>query len=247
MGKFIDLTGQRFGELTVVERAENYKHGGAQWLCKCECGVEKVVRAGSLRGAKVKSCGCLGPHGVPKDIAGKKFGMLIAVERVDSTLDGRSLWRCVCQCGGEKIVLYWSLRSGNTKSCGCLSPGRHRNMEGYVKVLAPNHPNARGNYVLEHVKVMSDHIGRTLKKGETVHHINGVRDDNRLENLELWSSSHPPGQRVKDKVKWAEEILARYKDFDIESSTGNSTRRRVSVRRKRPRSQRYKASNLQQH
>jgi hypothetical protein len=57
---------------------------------------------------------------------------------------------------------------------------------------------------------MSRHLGRELYPGETVHHKNGVRDDNRLENLELWSSSHPHGQRVEDKVAWAKEILALY-------------------------------------
>lgn len=57
---------------------------------------------------------------------------------------------------------------------------------------------------------MEIHLGRTLLQEETVHHINGVRDDNRLDNLELWSSSHPPGQRVQDKVAWAKEILNKY-------------------------------------
>jgi len=57
---------------------------------------------------------------------------------------------------------------------------------------------------------MEQHLGRALLPEESVHHINGVRHDNRLENLELWSSSHPAGQRVSDKVAWAREILALY-------------------------------------
>lgn len=59
MGKLIDLTGQRFGRLTVVERAENAKDGHARWLCKCDCGGRITVARGDLRDGKVKSCGCL--------------------------------------------------------------------------------------------------------------------------------------------------------------------------------------------
>lgn len=82
---------------------------------------------------------------------------------------------------------------------------------GYVVLYKPAHPNAHASgYIHEHVAVMSEILGRPLRKGETVHHKNGRRDDNSPRNLELWASSHPPGQRVADLVGWAREILALY-------------------------------------
>lgn len=80
---------------------------------------------------------------------------------------------------------------------------------GYVYLTLPDDRSKR---VLEHRTVMETHIGRSLFRDETVHHKNGDRSDNRIENLELWSSSQPSGQRVEDKIAWAKELLARYNE-----------------------------------
>ena len=78
--------------------------------------------------------------------------------------------------------------------------GRTKTQMGYMRVYSPNHPNAIKNYVLEHRLVMEKHLGRLLLKHETVHHKNGIKDDNRLENLELWTKSHGAGQRYSDTI-----------------------------------------------
>lgn len=75
--------------------------------------------------------------------------------------------------------------------------GRHVNASGYVAISKPDHPSARGHggYILEHRYIMEQYLGRKLEKHETIHHINGKKDDNRIENLQLRSGRH--GKRAK--------------------------------------------------
>lgn len=103
---------------------------------------------------------------------------------------------------------------------GSVQDGRskvwHVRDTGYVMRFELGSPHCGKNgIVYQHRYVMGEHIGRPLRPDENVHHKNGNRADNRLENLELWSKSQPAGQRVADKVKWAREILALYGDLDV--------------------------------
>lgn len=90
-------------------------------------------------------------------------------------------------------------------------PVGHKRTEsnGYVEVKTPN------GWMREHVHIMEQHLGRQVIIGETVHHKNGVRNDNRIENLELWAKAQPTGARARDLLAWAHEIIDRYEGLDI--------------------------------
>lgn len=122
-----DLVGQQFGDLTVIERAEDFisqssgKHR-KQYLCRCICGNEIIVRSDALK--HQQSCGKGDCNRKLADMIGKKFGMLHVIERCDSRKTTGGQWKtqylCECECGNYIVTDGPNLRSGNTKSCGCL-------------------------------------------------------------------------------------------------------------------------------
>jgi hypothetical protein len=229
MRKLIDLTGQVFYSWTVIGRAPTIKNGHVMWLCRCVCGTEKHVEGNRLKDQNSKSCGCvyraIRAARLP-DLTGKVFGRWTVIRQAEKQGTTR-MWLCRCECGVEKAVKGFSLTYGESRSCGCLKReqqssrrgpkssqwkgGRQKNINGYALIHAPNHPNTKkSGYILEHVYIMSEILGRPLTKDETVHHRNGIRDDNKPENLELWTSRHPGGQRISDLLVWAKEILEKY-------------------------------------
>lgn len=117
-----NLVGQRFTYLTVVDGpVANADGKHRSWTCKCVCGAVRNVREDALLSGKTKSCGCWSREYHTKEIAaGTKFGRLVVMSKADSP-DGKSVyWNCKCECGNTCILSGTSLRTGNTKSCGCV-------------------------------------------------------------------------------------------------------------------------------
>lgn len=117
MPKMNDLTGQRFGRLTVLHRVEP-KSYPIYWVCQCDCGEIKSIRSSNLTQGLTKSCGCL----KNENLIGQKFNRLTVVELLpDRDNFRRKIYKCQCECGNYINVRASDLKSGNTKSCGCLN------------------------------------------------------------------------------------------------------------------------------
>lgn len=127
MGQYIDLTGQKFGRLTVIERVDNDKNGLTRWKCVCECGNEKITLGKLLLRGSTQSCGCYNKERVTetqmRDLTGQRFGRLTVIDRGEDYISPKGKrhvrWNCICDCGNKTVVDTNDLRRGHTMSCGC--------------------------------------------------------------------------------------------------------------------------------
>jgi len=121
--KFVDLTGQCFGILTVIRKTDKNKFGQSRWVCRCTCGNEITTVGNRLIQGGVKSCGCIK---FTKDLSGQKFGSLTVLNQsktANQKNTGKHIfWLCQCVCGIKKVIRGDSLKNGEVVSCGCLHP-----------------------------------------------------------------------------------------------------------------------------
>lgn len=127
----IDLTGSKFGRLTVVSRAKDLISPTGDkfvmWNCRCDCGRETVVYGGNLKRGKSLSCGCLNKEVVSRlcldDLTGRTFGKLRVINRAENRVSGTGnqsvMWLCRCECGKTVSVSAAALKEGRQRTCGC--------------------------------------------------------------------------------------------------------------------------------
>jgi len=123
MGKRIVVeNNQRYGRLVVIGAHEKPVGKPRYFICQCDCGNRKIAQLGSLRRGKTKSCGCLFKERTPEIEIGKKYNRLTAIAASERTgKDNVVSALFECSCGTVKVLSVASVMRGNTKSCGCLS------------------------------------------------------------------------------------------------------------------------------
>ena len=164
MGEKKNLIGERFGKLVVVSSAPSNAHGKRQWLCKCDCGGERVVTTAYLNAGRVSDCGCK----KSPDLSGKTFGLLTVIGRSDkrSPRGERTvpLWECRCACGSVTYKATDTLTNSELSMCRqCAvkyAASQMRKSAGFVegtqisriksdKISAANTSGARGVYYIK--------------------------------------------------------------------------------------------------
>jgi hypothetical protein len=139
MAELIDLTGMKFGMLTVLEKDDEMKRSNTFWRCLCECGNICSAESIRLRKGLTINCGCKKDRKVKKNenMIGRKIGKLTVIRQAskeESKYSGNN-WVCTCECGNEIIASTGILSQQRRKSCGCLLIKKNEFLEGKEFVI----------------------------------------------------------------------------------------------------------------
>lgn len=152
--------GNIYGYLTVIARAENDKDNRAQWLCKCKCGNEVIVRGKSLRSGNTKSCGCYQKERAAQsnmdrvgNLVGQRFGKLQVISEAGfiTHINGKRsrVYNCLCDCGNYCQIQHQYLAFGDTTSCGCIRSKGEFQIE---QLLKEHNINFQREYSFDNLK-----------------------------------------------------------------------------------------------
>ena len=184
-----NYAGQKYNLLTLIRPTNQIKSKSVVWECLCDCGNTCFKLGTKVANGKVKSCGCIK----------QSIFRQCKAEGCITTSKTTKINNGYCNLHYQRIKRNKSITlTRRERGTGSIDDN------GYVVI------QINGKTYKEHRLIIEQHIGRKLLPTENIHHLNGNRSDNRIENLEIWNISQPPGQRIEDKIKWAKEILAHY-------------------------------------
>lgn len=138
MGKYKDITNQKFGKLTAKNYVGTDKHRNAVWQCVCDCGKEKTTTYASLKSGHCTSCGCK----KRADLSGKIFGKLKVISKSNKRDHGKIYWNCQCDCGNTTILSTSDIVLSKILSCGCLLKRKGKNNPKFL-----GHESITGKFI----------------------------------------------------------------------------------------------------
>ena len=141
-----DISGQKFGKITVLKPTERRQSSNVVWECQCDCGRLVYSTGTNLRAGRTKSCGKCNKA---TDITGLRSGKLVALEPTEERSNGSVVWKCRCDCGNLHYVTATNILRQQIKSCGCtISHGE----EKIQQILKENNISFKTQYQFDNLK-----------------------------------------------------------------------------------------------
>lgn len=222
MTRRVDISNQRFGKTVALEPLPK-----SMWRCLCDCGAVHETHYGRLVSGQTQSCGCKRRDRMHAyrsqfkavDLAGQRFGRLVAVSVAEREKRRHVRWLCRCDCGNEKIVSSHNLTGGSTQSCGCLRVERtttHGRFDSPEWHLFTNSKARAREMGIEHSLTLEDIVipefcpllGIRLERGSKSHHdaspsIDRINSDLGYTKENTWVVSMR-ANKIKNSASFAE-------------------------------------------